>query len=165
MNGTWSGSNTTMSRLVWPVLLVVALALPGLAGCEGAGTTPSPSETPATHRIEGLVGLSGNFEVAPGSGDDCSGTGSFVAVAEGADVVMSDGAGATIGTTKLGPGSAADPALCTFTFVIASAPDTDWYAFEIAGIEGRWNDGPWGMLITREAFEDAGWSVEFEFGG
>ena len=46
MNGTRNGSNTTMSRLAWPVVLVLALALPGLAGCSSDVAAEDESQSP-----------------------------------------------------------------------------------------------------------------------
>ena len=46
MNGTRSGSSTTMSRLAWPVVLVAALALPGLAGCSSGVAADDASQAP-----------------------------------------------------------------------------------------------------------------------
>lgn len=72
---------------------------------------------------------------------DCHGVGAYADMAEGTDILVLDGANATIGKAKLAVGEGSGGDMCIFTFRAEDVPDVPFYTFNIGdrrdGVEGR----------------------------
>ena len=100
-------------------LLVVA-AVVVLAGC---GTSPAPAATPSTLTVDGSVLVRGSSpQVVTEDELTCVTGGGYTDVREGAQVVVTDAAGKTIGLGLLGAGSWKRNVGCIFLFTVSDVP-------------------------------------------
>jgi hypothetical protein len=112
------------------------IALPALAW--GTTTLISHLEPkPDTFRMTGVVLLRDPLGVEA-SGEYCTGVGDYADVAEGAQVVVTSPAGATIGAARLGRGVASGRA-CEFSVAITGLPSGErFYNLRVAGQVRQW---------------------------
>ncbi|WP_320067855.1 hypothetical protein [Micromonospora sp. RTGN7] len=131
-----------MIRPLLPAAALVALAA-ALAGCASASDAGQPAASattaPANRGVAGALTLDDPAGFTWSSDTGCVGTGGYADIREGAQVVITDAAGATIGLGKLDqgkldgtlPGRTAD--ICKFTFHLASVPSgKGFYGVEVA---------------------------------
>lgn len=124
-----------MMRLVVGVLL--------LTGCSPAAPSVAP-----THDLTGTVTFTGGTV----GHTDCHGVGAYADMAAGTDVLVLDGASATIGKGVLAVQDGSGGGTCVFAFS-SSVPEVPFYTFRIAE-----RDAPTYSLAEMHA---AGWAVEF----
>ena len=109
-----------------------------LAACGPAAAPPSPS--PEVHDIKGDLIFLGVYDAS--SSTKC--VGANADTLPGAEVVMTDGAGVTVGVGHLAeaPGSGSGPvdaygsATCHETFTLPAVRKADFYKVKIGGING-----------------------------
>jgi len=92
--------------------------------------------SPDTIAVRGEVHLVGDANVL-GSAADCRGSGPYGDLREGAEVVITDATGTTVGVTALQRGTVENPGYgtpeCTLTFSAAVPADREFYGVAIAG--------------------------------
>lgn len=125
-----------------PLIAVVGAAvILAIAGCGGDAEPETAAAKPAAEAltVSGKLTLKlPNFEWNPGT---CTGRNALANVAQGAEVVVTDNAGTTVGLGKLGPG---EPTLnpadqtraesCAFMFAVGDVlAGKGFYGVEVAG--------------------------------
>lgn len=133
-----------MRRLAFVTVLLLAACAPA---------------APAGHTITGTMTLDAEG-VDPGDTNTpgCRSKGGYEDIAEGAQVVVKDGAGSVLATTALGGGTqtVTDPgADCVFEFSVA-VPDAEFYSIEVT------HRGA--LTYSRVELEERGWTVSFSLG-
>ena len=111
---TWSN--------VLAVLVVAALGLSCWALLHGA----------ERHIVSGTLLLTDSSYNGVDPGDSCTGSGGYGDIGGGAQVVLMDGNGATMSTSRLSQGQF-DGLGCVFSFTLPDVRHADFYALTIAG--------------------------------
>jgi hypothetical protein len=127
--------------------VAVAFAL-ALAACGAAA--PSATPEPSTHVVAGTLTFT---EPNPPS---CDGQGGYADIRAGADLLVVDGGGATIGKGTLSQGTGIRGGGCVFSFLAEGVPEAPFYSVRIGD-----RDGP---TWTLEEMEALGWSVSLTIG-
>lgn len=122
-----------------------------MAACAGSpATSPSPSTSAITHTVTGTLTFT---EPNPPS---CDGAGGYADIRAGADILVVDGAGATIGKGSLSRGAGNASGGCDFAFRAEDVPDVPFYSVRIGS-----RDGPtWSVA----EMADSGWTVALTLG-
>ena len=150
----------------WIMLATVALLLVGgLAAVIRSGSGSNEPAAPKGNVLVGTVDLvaSINYNLSGGSPTWCSsktyGSGSgYSDLKEGAQVLVLDGAGTTIGTGTLGAGHRAPDSTskCTFDFAVAGVPKADFYSVKVSH-----RGGP---TYSFADLQSRGWKVDLTIG-
>ncbi|MER5703466.1 hypothetical protein ABT023_16195 [Micromonospora sp. NPDC002296] len=125
-------------RTLIPAALVLAAALAGCSSDPEPAAAP-PSSAPAARTVAGTLMLDDPDGYSWTATTGCRGKGGYDDVSPGAQIVVTDSAGATIGLGKLGDGiletgpGATVPDGCKFTFTIPAVPTgKGFYGVEIS---------------------------------
>ncbi len=89
-----------------------------------------------------------------GSDTNCFGDGGYDDIRSGVSVTVRDGAGAVLGTGRLGDG--VKDLWCTFNFTVADLPKVDFYSVEV----GRRGE----LTYSFDEMETSGWKVDLSIG-
>ncbi|MGC4769187.1 hypothetical protein ACLQ25_09430 [Micromonospora sp. DT44] len=132
---------TRLPHLLLPALLLTA----ALTGCSGdskptpAAATAKATTAPAARSIAGTLMLADADGFTWDATTGCQGSGGYDDVTPGAQVTITDAAGATVGLGKLGNGiletaaGAATADGCKFTFTVKDVPTgKDFYGVEVS---------------------------------
>ncbi|MEV4271918.1 hypothetical protein [Micromonospora aurantiaca (nom. illeg.)] len=134
-------------RRRWP--WIVAAGMVAAAVAAGAVTyilrsdtsTPAPATaaTPTVRAVSGKLTLDDPDGFSFGDGSGCAGSGGYDDIRPGAQVVITDKAGETVGLGKLGDGMFETgpgeplPHACTFTFLVEGVPTgRGFYGVEVS---------------------------------
>ena len=119
---------------------------------------------PKTHTVTGEMELLGDSTSMTGEaeGDDCEGLGGYSDIAAGADVVIRDGGGELIATSRLRSGKVivADTTLdlkaCSFEWTVEDVPEVDFYEIEVARRGG--------LTYSKSEMEEQDWKISSSLG-
>jgi len=130
--------------------LILAAAF-AAAACGGAAVAPSPSPTAPTHIVSGTLTFIGDTV----GQSDCHGVGGYADMIGGTDILVLDGANATIGKADLSEGTGFEDG-CMFTFRAEGVPDEPFYTFRIGD-----RDAP---TYSNAEMVEQNWDVELSVG-
>lgn len=118
------------------VAAVLVALLPGTQANPSAAPSQAPvaAASATSLTINGEVVLEVTFDsVKSGDWPSCTGTGSYADLASGAQVVVTDAAGKTVGLGRLDPGVRRERG-CVFFFKVTDVPaGGEFYGVEVSG--------------------------------
>jgi hypothetical protein len=103
--------------------------------------------------------ITGSFELHDSSvitGPDCEGSGGYADIAVGTGVLVKDGDGKTLATSRLDDSASTIFGICRFTFSV-EVPDAPFYAVSV----GRRGE----LTYSRDELAARAWIVGFTLGG
>lgn len=123
-------------------LMGVAVGVVMLAGCAESGklSVPDAAKTPITLKVAGTVAITDADGVVPdgsdlsydtNAGQPCHTTSGYTDIAEGAQVIVLDDAGATLQITSLTAGKYDALGQCSFSFATTVPTGKTFYGIEV----------------------------------
>ncbi|MFG1776597.1 hypothetical protein ACGFIG_09230 [Micromonospora sp. NPDC049048] len=117
-----------MRRTHLPAALLLVAVLAGCGSDPEPAAAPAAASAPAARTVTGTLMLDDPDGYAWGAQTGCRGKGGYSDIVPGAQIVVTDSTGATVGLGKLGDGiletapGATVPDGCKFVFTIADVP-------------------------------------------